>query len=134
MKKIIFSFCMIFLAVSFTNQIHAQSKSCTPAQMAACKKISKTTTAANCTPAQKAACQKVCDKSASTRVTSTTVLENPGVLVGYSSSDSKKTTCSPSAKLTKNFKPSCTAIKTKVVQNETINTAPIAQKVIAENE
>lgn len=124
---------MIFLAVSFSNQLQAQTKSCSPAQMEACKKICKKTTAANCTPAQKAACQKVCNKSASTKVASNTVLENPGVLVGYKSTDSKKTACCSSAKLTKNSKPSCTSKKTKIVQNEKIETAPIAQKVVAEN-
>jgi len=98
---------MIFLAASFTTQ--AQTTSCTTAQKEACQKICGTTNPANCTPAQMAACQKVCNKSASTKVASTEAIENPAVLVGYKSTDAKKTSCCSSAKLTNNSKPSCTA-------------------------
>lgn len=123
---------MVLLAVCFTSQLQAQTTKCTPAQKAACKKICATTTVANCTPAQKAACQKVCDKSSSTKVVSNNPFDLPAAFVKNTTNEAKKTSCS-SAKLTKNSMPSCTSKKSKVVKNEKIETAPIAQKVVVAN-
>ncbi len=120
---------MIFLAASFSVQ--AQTPACTTAQKEACQKICGTTNPANCTPAQMAACQKVCNKSASTKVAITEVLENPSILVANKTTDTKKTSCCSSAKLTSNSKPSCTAKKSTMVKNEKNEKESIAQKVVS---
>lgn len=123
---------MVLLAVCFTSQLQAQTKTCTPAQIAACKKICNTTTVANCTPAQAAACQKVCSKSTTSKVASNENQSLDFIKLVSNTSEDKKTscvkTCQP-AKLTKNKKASCTAKKSKVAKTEQNKTAPIAQTV-----
>lgn len=122
---------MVFLAVSFTSHLQAQTKNCTSAQVAACKKNETTAKVANCTPAQVTACQKT-----GTEVTTPKVAtqDNPSLdffkLVN-DTSEGKKTacvkTCQP-AQLTKNEKPSCKK-KSAVAATEENPKAPIAQTV-----
>ncbi len=135
MKKIFIAFTLIFLTASFSNQLLAQTKTCTPQQMEACKKICGTTTVANCTTAQKAACQKVCNKSAEAKVASYDGLKVPAITVAKTATCQKKmASCSPasSVKLTKNEKASCMKNKTKIVKNEEELVSPVAQKVVLE--
>ena len=115
MKKLFIAFTLIFLTASFSNQLLAQTKTCTPEQMEACQKICKTATVANCTAAQKTACQKVCNKSGEAKV----------------ACQKKMATCSPasSVKLTKNEKASCIKHDTKLVKNDEESAEVIAQAV-----
>ncbi|MFK8006558.1 MAG: hypothetical protein AB8H03_09310 [Saprospiraceae bacterium] len=135
MKKIFIAFTLIFLTASFSNQLLAQTKTCTPAQMEACKKICTTATAAKCTVAQKATCEKVCDKSATAKVASYDGFKVPAITVAKTASCQKKmASCSSasSVKLTKNENASCTKNKTKIVQNEEKSAMPIGQNVALE--
>lgn len=135
MKKLFIAFTLIFLTASFSNQLQAQTKTCTPAQMEACKKICGTATVANCTTAQKAACEKVCNKSSEAKVASYDGFKIPAITVAKTGSCQKKmATCSPvsSIKLTKNEKASCNKHNTKLVKNDEKLAAPIAQQVVLE--
>lgn len=135
MKKIFIAFTLIFLTASFSNQLLAQTKTCTPQQIEACKKICGTATVANCTPAQKAACQKVSNKSAEAKVASYDGLKIPAITTAKTASCQKKMascTSASSVKLTKNEKASCTKSNTKIVKNEEESAKPIAQKVVLE--
>jgi len=131
MKKLFMAFTLIFLTASFSNQLLAQTKTCTPQQMEACKKICGTTNVASCTPAQKAACQKVCTKSGEAKVASYDGLKVPAITVAKTS-EKKATACCSSAKSAKNGKASCSKNKTKIVKNEEKSASPVAQKVALE--
>jgi hypothetical protein len=135
MKKILIAFTLIFLTASFSNQLLAQTKTCTPQQMEACKKICGTAAVANCTTAQKAACEKVCNKSTATKVAAYDRFKVPAITVAKTAACQKKmAACSPAAsvKLTKNEKPSCLKNKTKIVKNEEELVSPVAQKIVLE--
>jgi len=135
MKKIFIAFTLIFLTASFSNQLLAQTKTCTPEQMEACKKICGTASATNCTVAQKAACNKVCNKSSEAKVASYDGFKIPVITVANTASCQKKMTSCTSAssvKLTKNEKTSCTKNTTKIVKNVEESAAPIAQTVVLE--
>lgn len=130
MKKIFIAFTLVFLTASFSNQLLAQTKTCTPAQMEACKKT--------CTPAQIAACKKVCNKSSEAKVASYDGFKIPAINVAKStktaSCQKKMASCTSakSAKLTKNGKASCMKSNTKIVKNEEQAAKPVAQKVALE--
>ena len=133
MKKLFIAFTLIFLTASFSNQLLAQTKTCTPEQMEACKKICGTATVANCTTAQKVACEKVCNKSSESKVASYDGFKIPVLTVAKTASCQKKmATCSPasSVKLTKNEKASCNKHNTKLVKSDEKSATPIAQKVV----
>ena len=135
MKKIFIAFTLVFLTASFSNQLVAQTKTCTPQQMEACKKICGTATVANCTTAQKAACEKVCNKSSVAKVASYDGFKIPALTAAKPASCQKKmASCSPasSVKLTKNEKASCMKNNTKIVKNEEELVSPVAQKVVLE--
>lgn len=135
MKKLFIAFTLIFLTASFSNQLLAQTKTCTPVQMEACKKICGTATAANCIVAQKTACEKVCNKSSEAKVASYDGFKIPAITVGKTATCQKKmTACSPasSVKLTKNEKASCNKDKTKLVKSEGESAEHIAQTVVLE--
>jgi len=120
---------MMFFVVGIST-LNAQTTTCTPAQMEACKKICKT--AASCTPAQKAACKKVCNNNSSTKTVSTSSLTNP--FVNVSSNPKDLTPSCGSSKMTKGEAKSCKSKTTKVVKNETTAKSPIAQKVAVKSE
>ncbi|MFK7773372.1 MAG: hypothetical protein AB8F94_14585 [Saprospiraceae bacterium] len=135
MKKIFIAFTLIFLTASFSSQLLAQTKTCTPQQTAACKKICGTATVANCTTAQKAACEKVCSKSGEAKVASYDGFKIPAFNVaktGTASCQKKMASCSPasSVKMAKNEKASCMKSNTKIVKNEEESVKPFAQKVV----
>lgn len=135
MKKILIAFTLIFLTASFSNQLLAQTKTCTPQQMEACKKICGTAAVANCTTAQKAACKKVCSKSTATKVAAYDGFKVPAITVAKTAACQKKmAACSPAAsvKLTKNKKASCLKNNTKIVKNKEELVSPVAQKVVLE--
>lgn len=133
MKKIFVAFTFVFLTASFSNQLLAQTKTCTPEEIAACKKVCGDKVAANCTVAQKTACQKVCNKSSEAKVASYDGFKIPAITTAKTASCQKTmATCAPasSVKLTKNEKASCVKHDTKIVKNEEESAAPIAQKVV----
>lgn len=139
MKKIFIAFTLIFLTASFSNQLLAQTKTCTPEQIAACKKVCGDKVATNCTLVQKAACQKVCNNSSEAKVASYDGFKIPAITAVNATTKTaacqkKMAACSPasSVKLTQNKKASCTKTNTKIANNEEKSTDIIAQKVILE--
>ena len=120
----------MFFAVGISN-LNAQS-TCTPAQKAACQKISGT--AKTCTPAQKAACQKVCNNKTSTKVATTSEAANPFAKVSEITLGTKPTGCKGSTKLTSGKTKNCAAKKIEMAKNETPTKAPIAQKVAVKSD
>ncbi len=139
MKKLFIAFTLVFLTASFSNQLLAQTKTCTPEQIAACKKICGDKATANCTVAEKAACQKVCNKSSEAKLASYDGLKVPVITTANTNTkpaacQKKVASCSPasSVKLTKNEKSSCVKPDTKIVKNKEESANPIAQKVVLE--
>jgi hypothetical protein len=135
MKKLLIAFTLIFLTASFSNQLLAQTKTCTPQQKEACKKICGTAAVASCTVAQKTAGEKGCNKSSAAKVASYDGFKIPTITVAKSASCQKKmTACSPasSIKLTKNKRASCLKNKTKLVKNDEESAAPLAQQIVLE--
>lgn len=139
MKKLFIAFTLLLLTASFSNQLLAQTKTCTPEQIATCKKVCGDKVAVNCTVAQKTACQKICNSSSEAKVASYDGFKIPAItamnpMAKTASCQKKMTSCSPvsSVKLTKNAKASCTKNTTKIVKNEEESAAPIAQKVALE--
>lgn len=138
MKKLFIAFTLVFLTASFSNQLLAQTKTCTPEQIAACKKVCGDKVAANCSVAQKTACQKVCNNSSEAKVASYDGFKIPVITnattTKTASCQKKMTSCTPasSVKLTKIEKASCIKHDTKIVKNKEESVAPIAQKVALE--
>lgn len=62
MKKLLLTFSMLFLLGGMMS-LDAQTKQCTAAQKAACKKVCATADMTKCTPEQMAACKKTCAKA-----------------------------------------------------------------------
>ena len=110
MKQLIATAWMIFFVVGFTN-LHAQTtKTCTPEQIAACKKICGTAAATKqCTPEQIAACKKTCTKTAGASATATTTKTGTAKMVSQGTATPTCTgkATAGEAKLTNNKKKSC---------------------------
>lgn len=120
MKKLLFSLGLFLLTACFSNQLLAQTPQCTPAQKAACQKMS-TTDAAKC-KIQNPTCQKTTAGVQSTKVAAQSETQSPYLQVINEAVEGKKPACKPtckatptSAKLTKNNPVGCQKKNEKLV-------------------
>ncbi len=126
MKKLGLTIGFLFCLLGMTN-LSAQTKQCTPEQMAACKKICTTADASKCTPAQKAACQQVCAKKGTATAQATGKGEGQAQLVNNKTTSTEKKTCAKSTAKSK----SCCKSKAKQTSGEaklTMNASPSEAK------